>query len=281
VRAAQSFVPINPVALTNRQIERYSRQLIVKDFGGVAQERLLAARILLLGDYADTSVLAYLVGAGVGQIDLYADLDPPASDAVIARMRDLNPDSTVRTRPRVAPDRIAQDREAQDIDLGDLGEFDLALVLAGDDATINQARSVYERPDKIAANLAGTSGRNLSQNFPHIFWQKLTQNLPPNLPIVLARLDLPPRIAVIPRPPPCPRCASVGDLLAPVGVCADNAGFVASLAALEAIKLLAGFAAPPKPTLIEFRGYESSARVIDSIPGSTCACTAAQSEQKV
>jgi len=223
------------VALTNHQIERYSRQLIVKDFGGIAQERLLAARVLLLGtDLTDTGVLAYLVGAGVGNIDLPADCDPAACAGIIARMRDLNPDSTVRIRPRAANES------------GETAEFDLALVLAGDDAAVDQARALYDRPAKSADNFA----------------------------IVLARLDQPARIAVIPRRPPCPRCARAGDLLGPIGARSANAGFVASLAALEALKHLARFAPAPNPTLIEFRGYESSARKIDSASASNCACAA-------
>jgi molybdopterin/thiamine biosynthesis adenylyltransferase len=226
------------VALTNRQIERYSRQLIVKDFGGIAQERLLASRLLLLGDDADTGVLAYLVGAGVGQIDLRADLDPAESAAITPRMRDLNPDSTVHVGPHVAPES------------GEFDELDLAFMLTGDGATLDQVRAFCDRLDNSGGNFG----------------------------IVLARLDLPARIAVIPRRPPCPQCASVGDLLTPVGIRAENAGFIATLAALEAIKLLARYAPAPKPTLIEFRGYESSARIIESIPG-TCACTTARATE--
>jgi hypothetical protein len=228
------------MALTNRQIERYSRQIIVPDFGGVAQERLLAARVLLIANHADgDSVLAYLVGAGVGQIDLRSNLDPAASAAIIARMRDLNPDSTVRVADLFASN------------LGEFGALDLAFVLVDDGATLDQARALFDPPAHFAADRAA------------------------NFAIVLARLDRPARIVVIPRCPPCPRCASVGDLLAPVGERADNAGFTATLAALEAIKLLARFAPASKPTLIEFRGYESSARLIDSTQGSTCACAAA------
>ena len=223
------------MALTNRQIERYSRQLIVPGFGGAAQERLLAARVLLLGDCADKSVLAYLVGAGVGQIDLCVDLDPSARDAIIARMRDLNPDSTIRVAP-----------ESGGLD------YDLALAIVDDDSTLDQARAFFDRSAGLAESFAPKFG--------------------PNSGIIFARLDQLARIAVIPQRPPCPRCAGAGDLLAPVDGRADNAGFIASLVALEAIKLLARVAPAPGPTLVEFRGYESSARILDSTPSSACAC---------
>ncbi len=59
------------MTLTDAQIDRYSRQIIVPHIGGRGQERLLAARILLAGDARDIEApLAYLVGAGVGSIVL-------------------------------------------------------------------------------------------------------------------------------------------------------------------------------------------------------------------
>ena len=216
------------MALTNRQIERSSRQLIVRDFGAAAQQRLLAARVLLAADFADAGVLPYLVGAGVGHLALHAPLDSAAP--LISRLSDLNRDSTVRLAPAS----------------GELAGFDLAVILIDNAAALDRARALYDR----LAHLTGDFG------------------------IVLARLDQPPRLAVIPRRPPCPRCATAGDLLGPVGAPAANAGFVASLAALEAIKLLARFAPAPAPTLIEMRGYASSTRVIASAPGADCACAA-------
>jgi len=64
------------MSLTDAQIDRYSRQIIVPHIGGRGQERLLAARILLCGDARDIEApLAYLVGAGVGWISLKLSAD--------------------------------------------------------------------------------------------------------------------------------------------------------------------------------------------------------------
>ncbi len=64
------------MSLTDAQIDRYSRQIIVPHIGGRGQERLLAARILLAGDARDIEApLAYLAGAGVGSISLKPSTD--------------------------------------------------------------------------------------------------------------------------------------------------------------------------------------------------------------
>ena len=57
------------MTLTDAQIDRYSRQIIVPRIGGRGQERILAARMLLVGDARDIEApRAYLAGAGVGTI---------------------------------------------------------------------------------------------------------------------------------------------------------------------------------------------------------------------
>ena len=214
------------MALTNRQIERYSRQIIVEGFGGVAQERLLASRVLLISNYADAeALLAYLVGAGVGKIYLCANIDEARGDTIIARMRDLNSDSFVVIGDALAADEL---------------NVDLAIAIVGDHDTLSRARALCDRMSNFA--------------------------------LVLARLDVPTKLAVIPSRPPCLQCANAGELLAPVGSPAANAGFIEMLAALEAIKLLASYASVQKPTLVEFKGYETSTRTLDSMAGFACGC---------
>jgi hypothetical protein len=249
------------VALTNRQIDRYSRQLIVDKFGGLAQERLLASRVLLVANrpYLEM-VLAYLVGAGVGRIDLHAGTRDTALDSIVARMHDLNSDSVVALRadPEAA-DEVAGEghqRAAQKADSRTLGGVDpnpdLALVIVGDSGSLDRARALFDRFHEGARCFV----------------------------TVFARLDLPPRIGVLPRHPPCPRCANAGELLAPVRARAENTGFVATLAALEAVKLLSGYHAAVKPVLIEFNGYETSAQVIDSAASVTCGCALLQAPEE-
>ncbi len=196
----------------------------------LAQERLLASRVLLIADIADAeAVLAYLVGAGVGNIYLHTKLDVAARDSITDRMRDLNSDCAVAVGDPAAPD---------------ITDVDLIIAIVGDDVMLARLRAIYGHASKIA--------------------------------LVLARLDVPAKLAVIPSRPPCLQCANAGELLAPIGSRLENAGFIAMLAALEAIKLLTCYASAPRPMLIEFNGYRASMRTLDSSAGFACGCRSAR-----
>jgi molybdopterin/thiamine biosynthesis adenylyltransferase len=117
--------------LTDAQIDRYSRQIIVPRIGGRGQERLLAARMLLLGDPRDIEApLAYLVGAGVGTICLKLSADRSVFTERTEKL-ELNSDVTIEfadqspgrvdlalaiigsDKARKVADEIANDRDVQ------------------------------------------------------------------------------------------------------------------------------------------------------------------------
>lgn len=94
--------------LSTSQIERYSRQIVVPRMGGRAQERLLGARLLIAGDAADVEpALLYLVGAGVGRIELALGKDADRAKELASAMAALNGDVTVVTL-REVPDPVTQ-----------------------------------------------------------------------------------------------------------------------------------------------------------------------------
>lgn len=111
--------------LTDTQIDRYSRQIILPEVGGIGQERLLAARITVLAEIEDlTPALNYLAGAGVGTIHLDCAAGAGNIGRVIAAMAELNPE--VRIEP-VAPAS---------------GDDQALIVLAGSNRTIEAARRI-------------------------------------------------------------------------------------------------------------------------------------------
>ena len=66
VRGMQQNPPTN---LTPQEIERYKRHLVLKEVGGQGQQKLKAARVLVIGAGGlGSPVLAYLAAAGVGTI---------------------------------------------------------------------------------------------------------------------------------------------------------------------------------------------------------------------
>jgi adenylyltransferase/sulfurtransferase len=106
------------MALSEAQIRRYSRHILLPDVGGTGQARLLAATVsidLSIDTPAAIAAATYLAAAGLGTLVLSgdrpvtpadlrtgialgtSDLGRPLAAAVTDRLRALNPDLTVRS----------------------------------------------------------------------------------------------------------------------------------------------------------------------------------------
>eukprot|EP00953_Heterococcus_sp_UTEX-ZZ885_P023762 13048-Heterococcus_DN1.PRE.1 len=69
--AADSSNRHRSAVLTNEEIQRYSRQLLVPSVGVQSQTRLQAAKVLVIGAGGlGCALLPYLAGAGVGSIGI-------------------------------------------------------------------------------------------------------------------------------------------------------------------------------------------------------------------
>src|SRR5215813_487597 len=77
--------------LTDQQLERYSRQVLLPEVGGRGQERLLASTVTLAGDDEAAAVTGSLLGrAGVGRLILVGagpSLPELSPDCRLARHR--------------------------------------------------------------------------------------------------------------------------------------------------------------------------------------------------
>ena len=138
--------------LSDDQVRRYARHILLPEVGGRGQERLLAAAVAIEvgpGRAAEVAALTYLAAAGVGRIAvlgeprgalepaeaasgiLYgeADLGRPRIDAIRARVATLNPDVTVLDE---APaDAIALAVDPGHGEVGDEDEESDALIRGG------------------------------------------------------------------------------------------------------------------------------------------------------
>lgn len=228
----------NGARLSPAEIERYSRHLIMSDVALAGQERLKAAKVLLIGAGGLGSPAGlYLAAAGVGTIGLIdadvvdttnlqrqvlygtRDVGTPKVDAAVARLRDLNPHVHLIAHP-------VQLTSANALEI--LRDYD--VIVDGSDNfptryLVNDACVLLGKP-----NVYGSIFRFEGQVS------------------VFSAQDGPCYRCLFPEPPPpgtVPSCAEGGVL----GVLP---GTVGALQATEAIKLILGIGSPLIGRLLRF-----------------------------
>jgi adenylyltransferase/sulfurtransferase len=106
--------------MTPEQRERYARHILLREVGGQGQQKLMDARVLVVGAGGlGSPILQYLAAAGVGMLGISDDDDVSLSnlqrqvmfqtddvgrsktDRAAAFIERLNPDVAVNTHPRV------------------------------------------------------------------------------------------------------------------------------------------------------------------------------------
>ncbi|HXF83499.1 MAG TPA: molybdopterin-synthase adenylyltransferase MoeB, partial [bacterium] len=211
--------------LSDEQMERYSRQIILEELGVAGQRRLLESKVLIVGAGGLGSPAAlYLAAAGVGtlgivdgdRVDLtnlqrqvlhYThDVGRPKTQSARRTLEDINPDITVRTYQTVLASDNALDI-IRDYDVVVNGSDNFPTRYLVNDATVFLGKPL------IDASILKWEGQ--------------------------ATTFLPGRgcyRCLFPTPPPpgaVPSCAEGG-------IIGAVAGFMGTLQALEAIKVLLG-----------------------------------------
>jgi adenylyltransferase/sulfurtransferase len=216
------------VTLTDDQLDRYSRQIILKEIGGEGQRRLLGAGVVVIGAGGIGSpAIQYLAAAGVGLLTIIdndrvelsnlqrqvlfkvGDLGQSKSRRAKQAVGALNPDVAVEHSPR----RIDASNASRFLDGADVvidGSDNFATRLAVADVALAL------RVPLVSASVSEWNG----QVSVHRGWE---------------------------ADKPCYRCLVGADperaaqSCADVGVLGAAAGVIGSLAALEAIRLITAF----------------------------------------
>lgn len=218
--------------LTSAQIARYSRQLILSDFGGAdAQRRLLASSVLIIGAGGLGSPVAlYLAAAGVGRL-VIVDGDR-VDESNLHRQ-------VIHTEARAGEWKAESAREAcRAINSGirveavcqRLSEANAVQLVSGIDLVIDASDNV---PTRYLCNDAAIAcGKPLVSGSALRLEGQVS---------VFGLHGGPCYRCLYPTPPPAASVTNCSD----GGVIGALVGVIGSIQALEAIKILAGLVPPP------------------------------------
>ena len=232
------------MAFSEDEVERYARHLVLREVGGPGQQKLKAARVLLIGAGGLGSPAAlYLAAAGVGVIGiadpdtvslsnlqrqvLFGDADIGAAkvDAARERLAGLNPHVTVETFPMAVDAENAR---------GLVGGFDLVLDGCDNFPTRFAVADACVAEDKPL--VSGAIGRWTGQI--GVFASKPCY-----------------RCLVPEAPPDAETCSAVG-------VVGALGGVIGSMMALEAIKLITGAGEALLGRLMIYDGLSGETRTV-------------------
>jgi molybdopterin-synthase adenylyltransferase len=242
------------VPLSDDQLDRYARHLVLKEIGGAGQAKLRAAHVLVIGAGGIGSpVLHYLAAAGIGHITLVDDdrvslsnlqrqvlfgtEDIGAYKVGIAavQINRINPDVAVTAkRARIGPDNAAE--MMQGIDQG------IDIVIDGSD---NFATRLVVADTAYAARIPLVSAAIGQFHGQLGTWRGWEEGKPCYRCFVGDAYDA----------EDCDSCSEVGVLGAMVGL-------MGSFAAMEVIRQIVGFGEDQAGKLQIFEGLAPSMRSI-------------------
>jgi molybdopterin-synthase adenylyltransferase len=246
------------MALSEREIERYSRQLVLPEWSGVVQERLSSATAVVVGAGALGSPAAtYLAAAGVGRLGvvdgdwveisnlqrqflhLTPDIDAQKAESAAQKLGLLNTDITVEPYPvEVDSDNAEAIVMGADVVLDCTDSF-------GTRYLINEACCAAGVP-LVEAGALGFGG--------------MVMAIRPGETACY-------RCAFPTAPTNAPSCRDAGMLGAVAGV-------IGSVQALEALKLLTGVGETPGDRILQFDGLTLQQTLVRTSRRADCSACA-------
>jgi molybdopterin-synthase adenylyltransferase len=233
--------------LTEAELERYARHIVLPEVGGPGQQALKRARVLVVGAGGlGAPVLTYLAAAGIGTLGIVdddtvslsnlqrqiihgtGDIGDAKVESAARAIAAINPHCIVEThRLRLAADNVGDIVSAYDIVVDGSDNFDTRYALADTCARVGRT---------LVAGAVGRFDGSLTVLKP---FETAKDGTPyPSL------RDL------FPEPPPAglvPSCAEAGVLGAVTGV-------IGTLQAMEVIKLVTGIGEPLVGRLLLYDG---------------------------
>lgn len=247
------------MALTDEEIERYARHIVLREIGGAGQARIRAARVLVIGVGGLGSPIAlYLAAAGVGVLGLVdddrvslsnlqrqilfrtADIGRLKTDAAVESIQELNPGVHIEPHALRLTAENAQALVAQ-YDLVVDGSDNFETRFAVHDAAHAAQKTL------ISAAVTEFDGQ-LATYKAH------------------AGHQYPCYRCFNPAPPPPGTVASCSE----TGVLGAAAGVVGTLAALEALKEIAGVGEGLAGKLLIYEALSARFRTVIVSPDPNC-----------
>lgn len=227
-----------PPRLTDDQILRYSRQLVIPEVGEAGQLRLLKGGVLVIGvGGLGTSAAGYLAAAGVGRIGVLDDDEVEPSN--LQRQLLYTRDDVGKAKARVAQERLKEINSDVLVQVHKLklDSSNAMQILSGYDVIVDGTDNFPSR--YLISDACSLLGK------PDVFASAL--QFDGQLSVFDARVG-PCYRCVFPSPPPpgtVPSCSEAGVLAALPGI-------LGGIQAAQAINLLLGLGSPLVGRLLVF-----------------------------
>jgi molybdopterin-synthase adenylyltransferase len=226
-----------PPALPPQELERYSRQLVLADWGETQQLLVRDASVLVVGAGALGSPVAmYLAGAGVGRLGILDGDDVELSNLHRQHLHSTPDVGAAKAHSAATKLRLLNPEVEVDAYQVELDATNAAGLVAGHDLVVDCSDSFETR---YAVNAACCEAGIPLVEGGVVGWNGLVLSIRPGESACYR--------CVFPQPPPpgsTPTCAQAG-------VLGPAAGVIGSLQALEALKLLADLDSALTDTLLQ------------------------------